>query len=227
MCIEKEIAANTAAINSLTAAVRQLLDALPSRLTGADSRSVIVDEVQRDLRARASAAGLSAGEVNLLAAAPAPVSPAPAPVNPAPAPVAPAPAPVNPAPAPASMPPVNPVPAAAAPVVSAPASMPPVNPVPAAAAPVVSAPASMPPVNPVPAASAPAQDGMWYPGGGEVPETPLTLADVRSVCVRAGQAGYTQAVVDFLAGNGVKLLTELPPAQYPALLMMLAEKGVR
>ena len=180
MCIEKEIAANTAAINSLTAAVRQLLDALPSRLTGADSRSVIVDEVQRDLRARASAAGLSAGEVNLLAAAPAPV-------NPAPAPVAPAPAPVNPAPAPASM----------------------------------------PPVNPVPAAAAPAQDGMWYPGGGEVPETPLTLADVRSVCVRAGQAGYTQAVVDFLAGKGVKLLTELPPAQYPALLMMLAEKGVR
>ena len=155
MCIEKEIAANTAAVNALTAAVRQLLDALPSRLTGADARSVIVDEVPRDLCARAGAAGLSAGEV-LLASAPAPVNPAPAPV-----------------------------------------------------------------------ASAPAQDGMWYPGGGEVPETPLSLADVRSVCVRAGQAGYTQAVVDFLAGKGVKLLTELPPAQYPALLTMLAEKGVR
>ena len=151
MCIEKEIAANTAAINALTAAVRQLLGALPSRLEGMDARSVIVDK-------------------------------APAPVAPAPAPVAPAPAPVNPAPA---------------------------------------------PVNPAPAAAAPAQDGMWYPGGGEVPETPLSLADVRSVCVRAGQAGYTQAVVDFLAAKGVKLLTELPPAQYPALLMMLAEKGVR
>ena len=183
MCIEKEIAANTAAVNALTAAVRQLLDALPSRLTGADARSVIVDEVPRDLCARAGAAGLSAGEV-LLASAPAPVNPAPAPVNPAPAPVTPAPAPVTPAPAP-----VNPAPA--------------------------------------PVASAPAQDGMWYPGGGEVPETPLSLADVRSVCVRAGQAGYTQAVVDFLAGKGVKLLTELPPAQYPALLTMLAEKGVR
>ena len=190
MCIEKELAANTAAINALTAAVRQLLDALPSRLTGADARCVIVDE------------------------APAPEAPAPE-------------APAPEAPAPASMPPVNPVPAAAAPVASAPASMPPVNPVPAAAAPVASAPASMPPVNPVPAASAPAQDGMWYPGGGEVPETPLTLADVRSVCVRAGQAGYTQAVVDFLTGKGVKLLTELPPAQYPALLAMLAEKGVK
>ena len=158
MCIEKEIAANTAAINALTAAVRQLLGALPSRLEGMDARSVIVDK------------------------APAPVAPAPAPVAPAPAPVNPAPAPVNPAPA---------------------------------------------PVNPAPAAAAPAQDGMWYPGGGEVPETPLSLADVRSVCVRAGQAGYTQAVVDFLAAKGVKLLTELPPAQYPALLMMLAEKGVR
>jgi len=164
MCIEKEIAANTAAVNALTAAVRQLLEALPARLTGADARSVIVGE------------------------APAPAS---APVAPAPAPVAPAPAPVTPAPAP-----------------------------------VAPAPASMPPVNPVPAASAPAQDGMLYPGGGEVPETPLTLADVRSVCVRAGQAGYTQAVVDFLTSRGVKLLTELPPAQYPALLMMLAEKGV-
>ena len=207
MCIEKEIAANTAAINALTAAVRQLLDALPARLTGADSRSVIVDKApapvagddhQRDLRARASAAGLSAGEVNLLAAAPAPVAPAPAPVTPAPAPVTPAPAPVAPAPAP-----VAPAPA---PVTPAPA---PVNPAPA------------------PVAPAPAQDGMWYPGGGEIPETPLTLTDVRSVCVRAGQAGYTQAVVDFLASRGVKLLTELPPAQYPALLMMLAEKGVR
>ena len=191
MCIEKEIAANTAAVNALTAAVRQLLEALPARLTGADARSVIVDEVQRDLCARAGATGLSAGEV-LLAAAP-----APAPVNPAPAP-----APVNPAPAPA---PVAPAPAPVAP----------------APAPVAPAPA------PAPAASAPAQDGIWYPGGGEVPETPLTLADVRSVCVRAGQAGYTQAVVDFLAGKGVTLLTELPPAQYPALLMMLAEKGVR
>ena len=180
MCIEKEIAANTAAVNALTAAVRQLLEALPARLTGAGARSVVVDKTP----------------------APAPVNPAPALVAPAPALVAPAPAPVNPAPAP-----VAPAPAPAA----------------SAPAPVAPAPA---PVAPAPAPAAPAQDGMWYPGGGEVPETPLTLADVRSVCVRAGQAGYTQAVVDFLTSRGVKLLTELPPAQYPALLMMLAEKGV-
>ena len=184
MCIEKEIAANTAAVNALTAAVRQLLEALPARLSGAAGYS---DEDVEVLLSCASAPA----QVKPRAPAPVAPAPAPAPAASAPAPVAPAPAPVAPAPAP-----VNPAPA-------------PVTPAPA------------------PAASAPAQDGMWYPGGGEVPETPLTLADVRSVCVRAGQAGYTQAVVDFLTSRGVKLLTELPPAQYPALLMMLAEKGVR
>ena len=201
MCIEKEIAANTAAINALTAAVRQLLAALPSRLDGLDACSVVVDDVpprKTTVVERILAAADAVSGPVPVSVAPAPVAPAPAPVAPAPAPVAPAPAPVAPAPAP-----VTPAPAPAAP----------------APAPVTPAPA--------PAASAPAHDGMWYPGGGEIPETPLTLADVRSVCVRAGQAGYTQAVVDFLASRGVKLLTELPPAQYPALLMMLAEKGVR
>ena len=194
MCIEKEIAANTAAINALTAAVRQLLAALPSRLDGLDACSVVVDDVpprKTTVVERILAAADAVSGPVPVSVAPVPVSVAPAPVAPAPAPVAPAPAPVAPAPAP-----VTPAPA-------------PVTPAPA------------------PAASAPAHDGMWYPGGGEIPETPLTLADVRSVCVRAGQAGYTQAVVDFLASRGVKLLTELPPAQYPALLMMLAEKGVR
>lgn len=184
MCIEKEIAANTAAINALTAAVRQLLEALPARLTGADARSVIVDEVPPRKTTVVE---------RILAAADAVSGPVPVSVVPAPAPVAPAPV------APAGGMDTN-----------VPSSVP--------AAPVAA---------PAPAPVTPAQDGMWYPGGGEVPETPLTLADVRSVCVRAGQAGYTQAVVDFLASRGVKLLTELPPAQYPALLAMLAEKGVR
>ena len=199
MCIEKEIAANTAAINALTAAVRQLVEALPARLSGAAGYS---DEDVEVLLSCASAPA----QVKPRAPAPVAPAPAPAPAASAPAPAASAPAPVNPAPAP-----VNPAPA-------------PVNPAPATA-PVAPAPAPVAPA-PAPAASAPAQDGMWYPGGGEVPETPLTLADVRSVCVRAGQAGYTQAVVDFLTSRGVKLLTELPPAQYPALLAMLAEKGV-
>ena len=215
MCIEKEIAANTAAVNALTAAVRQLLEALPARLSGAAGYS---DEDVEVLLSCASAPA----QVKPRAPAPVAPAPAPAPAASAPAQVKPrAPAPVAPAPAPA--------PAASAPAPVAPAPAP-VAPAPApvapAPAPVNPAPAPVTPA-PAPAASAPAQDGMWYPGGGEVPETPLTLADVRSVCVRAGQAGYTQAVVDFLTSRGVKLLTELPPAQYPALLMMLAEKGVR
>lgn len=148
MGIEKELAANTAALTALTAAISQLISSLSGRCSCADCRDVVV-------------------EPSAPAAIP---QQAPAPAAPEQPKVAPAPAPVTPA---------------------------------------------------------PAQAGMWYPGGGEVPATPLTLADVRSVCVRAGQAGYTQDVVDFLAGKGIKLLTELPPAAYPELIAMLAAKGVR
>lgn len=126
--------------------------------------------------------------------------------------------------APASMPPVNPVPAAAAPVVApaapvtpapapAPASMPPVNPVPAAAAPVAPAPASMPPVNPVPAAAAPAAPA-------------ISGDDLRKLCVKAGAAGLTAEVVQFLSDHGVAKLAALPPADYPALVALLKSKGV-
>ena len=93
---------------------------------------------------------------------------------------------------------------------SAPASMPPVNPVPAAAAPIAPAPASMPPVNPVPAASAPAISG----------------DDLRKLCVKAGAAGLTAEVVQFLSDHGVTKLAALPPADYPALVALLKSKGV-
>lgn len=120
--------------------------------------------------------------------------------NPAAAPVA---------PAPASMPPVNQVPAAAAPIAPAPASMPPVNPVPAAAAPVTPAPA--PVAAPVaPAAAAPAISG----------------DDLRKLCVKAGAAGLTAEVVQFLSDHGVTKLAALPPADYPALVALLKSKGV-
>ena len=122
----------------------------------------------------------------------------------------------NPVPAPASMPPVNPVPAAAAPVAPAPASMPPVNPVPAAAAPVAPAPASMPPVNPVPAAAAPAP----------APAPVISGDDLRKLCVKAGAAGLTAEVVQFLSDHGVTKLAALPPADYPALVDLLKSKGV-
>lgn len=119
----------------------------------------------------------------------------------------------NPVPAPASMPPVNPVPAAAAPVAPAPApaSMPPVNPVPAAAAPVTPAPAPVAaPAAPVPAAAAPAISG----------------DDLRKLCVKAGAAGLTAEVVQFLSDHGVTKLAALPPADYPALVALLKSKGV-
>ncbi len=145
-------------------------------------------------------------------------NPAPAsmpPVNPVPAAAAPV------APAPASMPPVNPVaaPAApAAPVVPAPASMPPVTPVPAAAAPALApAPASMSPVNPVPAAAAPAPVAA---------PTAMSGDDLRKLCVRAGAAGLTAEVVQFLSEHGVAKLAALPPADYPALVALLKSKGV-
>ena len=121
-----------------------------------------------------------------------------------PTPVAPA-----PAPAPASMPPVNPVPAAAAPIAPAPASMPPVNPVPAAAAPIAPAPA------PAPAPVAPAAPAA------------LSGDDLRKLCVKAGAAGLTAEVVNFLSANGCQKLAQLPPEKYGDLVALLAAKGVQ
>ena len=113
-------------------------------------------------------------------------------------------------PAPASMPPVNPVPAAAAPVTPAPASMPPVNPAPAAAAP-VAAPAPAPVAAPVAAPAAPAA---------------MSGDDLRKLCVRAGAAGLTAEVVAFLSANGCQKLAQLPPEKYGDLVALLKSKGV-
>ena len=100
--------------------------------------------------------------------------------------------------------PVAPVAAPVAPVAA------PVAPV---AAPVVPAPAPVAapvPVNPVPAAAAPAISG----------------DDLRKLCVKAGAAGLTAEVVQFLSDHGVTKLAALPPADYPALVALLKSKGV-
>ena len=89
------------------------------------------------------------------------------------------------------------------PVDPAPASMPPVNPVPAAAP--VAAPA---PVAPAPAPAAMSGD------------------DLRKLCVRAGAAGLTAEVVNFLSANGCQKLAQLPPEKYGDLVALLASKGV-
>ena len=101
----------------------------------------------------------------------------------------------------------------------APASIPPVNPVPAAAAPIAPAPASMPPVNPVPAAAAPAP--------APAPAPAISGDDLRKLCVKAGAAGLTAEVVQFLSDHGVTKLAALPPADYPALVALLNSKGVQ
>ena len=72
--------------------------------------------------------------------------------------------------------------------------------------------ASMPPVNPVPAAAAPAPA--------------ISGDDLRKLCVKAGAAGLTAEVVQFLSDHGVTKLAALPPADYPALVALLKSKGV-
>lgn len=158
--LETEIKNNTAALAALAAAVADLTAALRASAPAPVAAPVAGDN-PGELYARAGAAGLSAGDVNLLAAAP--VAAPAAPVTPAPAPVA----------APAPMPPVNPVPAAAAP-------------------------------------AAPAMSG----------------DDLRKLCVKAGAAGLTAEVVQFLSDHGVAKLAALPPADYPALVALLKSKGV-
>ena len=49
---------------------------------------------------------------------------------------------------------------------------------------------------------------------------------LRKLCVRAGAAGLTAEVVQFLSEHGVTKLAALPPADYPALVALLKSKGV-
>lgn len=78
-------------------------------------------------------------------------------------------------------------------------------------APVVPAPAPVAAPAPVPAAAAPVISG----------------DDLRKLCVKAGAAGLTAEVVQFLSDHGVTKLAALPPADYPALVALLNSKGVQ
>ena len=95
-------------------------------------------------------------------------------------------------------------------------------PAPAAPAPAPAAPAPAPvapapaPVAPAPAPAAPAP----------APATAITGDDLRKLCVKAGAAGLTAEVVQFLSDHGVAKLAALPPADYPALVALLKSKGV-
>ena len=98
-------------------------------------------------------------------------------------------------------------PAAAAPVAA------PAAPVAAPAAP-VAAPAA-PVVAPAPAPVAPAAPAA------------LSGDDLRKLCVKAGAAGLTAEVVNFLSANGCQKLAQLPPEKYGDLVALLAAKGVQ
>ena len=117
--------------------------------------------------------------------------------------------PVDPAPAPVAAP-AAPVAAPVAPVAA------PVAPVAAPAAPVAA------PVAPVAAPVAPVA----------APVTPapapaaMSGDDLRKLCVRAGAAGLTAEVVNFLSANGCQKLAQLPPEKYGDLVALLASKGV-
>ena len=79
------------------------------------------------------------------------------------------------------------------------------------AAPAAPAPAQAAPVAPAPAAPAPAA---------------MSGDDLRKLCVRAGAAGLTAEVVNFLSANGCQKLAQLPPEKYGDLVALLASKGV-
>ena len=117
-------------------------------------------------------------------------------------PAAPVTAPAAPVTAPAA-----PVAAPAAPVAA------PAAPVAAPAAP-VAAPAA-PVVAPAPAPVAPAAPAA------------LSGDDLRKLCVKAGAAGLTAEVVNFLSANGCQKLAQLLPEKYGDLVALLAAKGVQ
>ena len=137
--------------------------------------------------------------------APAPVAPA-VPEQPK---VAPAPAPVAPTPVAPAAPEQPKVAPAPAPVAPAAPEQPKVAPAPAPVAPAPVAPAA--PEQPKVAPAAPA----------------ITGDELRKLCVKAGAAGLTAEVVNFLSANGCQKLAQLPPEKYGDLVALLAAKGVQ
>ena len=96
---------------------------------------------------------------------------------------------------------------------------------------VAPAPAPAPaPVAPAPVAPAPAPVAPAVPEQPKVapaaPAPAITGDELRKLCVKAGAAGLTAEVVQFLSDHGVAKLAALPPADYPALVALLKSKGV-
>ena len=84
-------------------------------------------------------------------------------------------------------------------------------------------PAPVAPAAPVAAPAAPAAPAPVAPAA---PVPAITGDELRKLCVKAGAAGLTAEVVQFLSDHGVAKLAALPPADYPALVALLKSKGV-
>ena len=111
---------------------------------------------------------------------------------------------------------------APAPVAPAVPEQPKVAPAPAPVAPAPVAPAPAP-VAPAPVAPAAPEQPKVAPAA---PAPAITGDELRKLCVKAGAAGLTAEVVQFLSDHGVAKLAALPPADYPALVALLKSKGV-
>lgn len=94
-----------------------------------------------------------------------------------------------------------------------------------------SAPAEAPASAPAPVTAgtveAPAPAPVTQPAPAVAPVAPMTLEQLRGLCIRAGQAGLTADVLAFLRGRGLSMLADLPAAQYGDLVQFLAAKGVK
>lgn len=94
-----------------------------------------------------------------------------------------------------------------------------------------SAPAEAPASAPAPVTAgtveAPAPAPVTQPAPAVAPVAPMSLEQLRGLCIRAGQAGLTADVLAFLRGRGLSMLADLPAAQYGDLVQFLAAKGVK
>lgn len=78
-----------------------------------------------------------------------------------------------------------------------------------------------------PAGAAPSQPVAPAESAAAPEAAAMTLEQLRSFCIRAGQAGLTTFVIEFLRAHGVSMLTDLPAKHYGELVAALSAKGVQ
>lgn len=78
-----------------------------------------------------------------------------------------------------------------------------------------------------PAAAVPSQPVAPAESAAAPEAAAMTLEQLRAFCIRAGQAGLTNFVIEFLRAHGVSMLTELPAKYYGELVAALSAKGVQ